>query len=168
MKLKLNEIVDLPGESIFFKYDLDLTDQEIHFGKPFTDPIHVAGSITNNAGVLSLKAECDSSIQFECDRCARETRKKYGLKIEAVLVESLESPEDYDNSEIILIENTAVDVDEVVRSAVILESDMKWLCSEDCKGLCQKCGRNLNDGQCECEAPTDPRLDKLKQLLNRD
>ncbi|MBR2488852.1 MAG: DUF177 domain-containing protein, partial [Clostridia bacterium] len=44
---------------------------------------------------------------------------------------------------------------------------MKHLCSEKCKGICSKCGKNLNDGKCECpEKEIDPRLQILADLLN--
>jgi uncharacterized protein len=82
-----------------------------------------------------------------------------------VLAETLESPDDIENSDIVLIENASVDIDEVVSSAIILESDMQLLCSEDCKGLCPVCGKNLNEGPCDCPPETDPRLEKLKQFM---
>ena len=41
----------------------------------------------------------------------------------------------------------------------------RMLCREDCKGLCPRCGKNLNEGPCGCSAPGDPRLAVLAQLL---
>ena len=44
---------------------------------------------------------------------------------------------------------------------------MRVLCSEDCKGLCPKCGRDLNEGECGCDLKEpDPRLAVLAQLLH--
>ena len=40
-----------------------------------------------------------------------------------------------------------------------------FLCSEDCKGLCAVCGKNLNEGPCDCKPEPDPRLAVLAQLL---
>ena len=49
---------------------------------------------------------------------------------------------------------------------VLVNWPMKVLCKEDCKGVCQFCGANLNEGQCSCKKPVDPRLEALKQLLD--
>jgi uncharacterized protein len=165
MKLKLNDIIDQPGTSIPFDYEADFRDLEINYSKPFVNPVHISGKVSNSAGVLLLKADCESVIRFICDRCAEESENDYSLSTEAVLAETLESPDDIENSDIVLIENASVDIDEVVSSAIILESDMQLLCSEDCKGLCPVCGKNLNEGPCDCPPETDPRLEKLKQFM---
>ncbi|MDY5613643.1 MAG: DUF177 domain-containing protein, partial [Dysosmobacter sp.] len=51
------------------------------------------------------------------------------------------------------------------RTAFILEMDTKTLCSEDCKGLCPRCGADLNLGPCSCKKEVDPRLAALAKLL---
>lgn len=168
MKLNLNEIIDLPGGVIPFEYDLVLDDLEINYAKPFERPVHVTGEVRNKAGVLQLEAECSAEIRFDCSRCTVTTVQDYALTVEAILAEGLQNPDDFENSEIVLLENATVNVDEIVRSAIILESDMKFLCSDECKGICPKCGTNLNKHECSCEADIDPRLEKLKQFLNKD
>ena len=42
----------------------------------------------------------------------------------------------------------------------------KFLCDDDCKGLCPKCGANLNEGPCECKKDIDPRFEALLSLLD--
>lgn len=165
MKLKLNEIIDSPGGAIPFDYEADFHELELSYVKPFVFPVRIRGTVSNTAGVLTLKADCETRIRFTCDRCAEETEKEYVLSTEAILAETLESPDDIGNSDIVLIEDATVNIDEVVEAAVILESDMQLLCSEDCKGLCDRCGKNLNEGPCGCETEIDPRLAKLRELL---
>ena len=58
------------------------------------------------------------------------------------------------------------DLDEVVTTAFVLAMDTKNLCSEDCKGLCAKCGADLNLGPCGCRPDVDPRWAALAQLLD--
>jgi len=54
-----------------------------------------------------------------------------------------------------------------VYSEVILDLPSKHLCKDDCKGICFKCGKNLNEGECDCETrEVDPRLAKLMELLD--
>ena len=47
----------------------------------------------------------------------------------------------------------------------MLNMDSRLLCREDCKGLCFRCGKDLNEGPCGCQAEADPRLAVLKTLL---
>lgn len=165
MLLRLSEIIDVPGGSIPFSYEADFSDVEISFSKPFVNPVKISGKVYNSAGVLHMVAECDTIIRLECDRCTDEVERPYSITVETILVEFLENPEDIENADIVVIEDATVDTDEVVRSNIILESDMRLLCSLDCNGLCPRCGSNLNDGPCDCEPEIDPRLEKLKDLL---
>ena len=71
--------------------------------------------------------------------------------------------------EIVLLEDGEVDVGDLARTAFILGMDTKTLCSEDCKGLCPRCGADLNLGPCSCGKEADPRLAVLARLLeNRE
>jgi uncharacterized protein len=58
-----------------------------------------------------------------------------------------------------------LNLDELVEEDVNLALPTKYLCKDDCKGLCSSCGKNLNNGQCDCKAPIDPRMEALLQLL---
>ena len=60
-------------------------------------------------------------------------------------------------------ENVRVYVDAVF----VLNFDSKLLCKPDCKGLCCRCGKNLNDGPCDCRKEPDSRFAALQQLLNK-
>ncbi len=59
-----------------------------------------------------------------------------------------------------------LELDEVVISDIILHYPQKYLCKDDCRGLCPKCGKNLNEGDCGCDrTQVDSRLEILKQLM---
>jgi uncharacterized protein len=57
-----------------------------------------------------------------------------------------------------------LDLGPLVRDAVVLELPMAPLCRPDCAGLCPRCGANLNEGDCGCVAPRDPRWANLDVL----
>ena len=90
----------------------------------------------------------------------------------AVVFHRGQIPEDVDEDDLVLLadaEEGAYDILPRVREAVILELPMRFLCSEDCKGLCPLCGANLNRGPCACgDREQDPRWEPLKKLLNND
>lgn len=73
-----------------------------------------------------------------------------------------EAPEDY-----LVLPDGALDLDEVCEGDIFLELPSKFLCRPDCKGLCPVCGKDLNEGQCQCDTKRiDPRLEVLKKLLD--
>ena len=61
------------------------------------------------------------------------------------------------------------DISESVFDTVLLSMDLRYLCKPDCKGLCSKCGADLNEEECGCaRVEIDPRLSILNQLLEED
>ena len=81
-------------------------------------------------------------------------------------VEPVES--ESDNIVYISPETDVIDISEDVRDYAILAIPMKKLCSEDCKGLCSRCGKNLNEEQCSCSGDeTDIRWMPLMELKNK-
>ena len=60
-----------------------------------------------------------------------------------------------------------LELDDIVISDILLSLPQKNLCKGDCKGLCQICGKNLNEGDCSCDKrEIDPRLEMLKQFMD--
>ena len=98
-------------------------------------------------------------------RCGEVYDADKTTRYDCVLAEARESDE---SDDIILLDNDEVDVEELARDAFILDMDTKFLCSEDCRGLCPGCGVNLNRENCRCKKAVDPRLAKLAQLLQKD
>ena len=76
--------------------------------------------------------------------------------------------EEGEDGELIPLENGQLDLDEAAATAFVLGMDTKNLCSDDCKGLCAKCGADLNLGPCGCGPDVDPRLAALAQLLDKE
>ena len=62
-----------------------------------------------------------------------------------------------------------LDVDEPLREELLLGFPLRLLCSEDCEGLCPKCGRPKREGDCGCVLKEiDPRLAVLKNFFDKD
>ena len=74
--------------------------------------------------------------------------------------------EDHDNPGVFPLQGTEVDAQDVLTTCFILDMETRFLCREDCKGLCARCGRNLNLGPCGCGKEIDPRFAVLEQLLD--
>ncbi len=162
MNIDLRQLFEVVDERQSFAYDLNLRDYELFNGKPFITPVAVEGVLKNVAGIVTLHYSVHFTMALKCDRCLKEFEQVFSEKFEHVLVNRLES----EDGDFILVEDMLLNLDELVISDVVLSMPSKILCSEDCKGLCPICGKDLNQGDCGCTEPEgDSRFDVLKQLL---
>ena len=170
MRLDIHEIINVPGASAPFNFEPDLSEAASGCVREIKQA-SAAGRVQNNAGVLVLSADVDVVLECTCARCLCEFERTIHHETETMLSESAESvaPEEpEENPDIYTFEGNSVDVGEFIATDFILSLDDRLLCSEDCKGLCENCGANLNDGPCTCKKETDPRLAALKQLLEEE
>ena len=164
MLLGLSKIIETPDSELPFRTELDLHDLQFGGSCPVQEPVRAEGSVRNVAGVLVLQATVSTTLHATCDRCAAEFQREVSYPVEAVLTRELED-EDAADEWTFLLDNDSADLDEILTTAFVLNMDSKLLCRPDCKGLCCRCGKNLNDGPCGCRPETDPRLAVLGQLL---
>ena len=145
MRLNVNKLLHTPGSGQDFHFEMDLRDQEFDGMYPVENPVVVDGRIHNEAGMLLLDLQADTTLHCVCDRCAEDFDEPKTVSYSCVLAEEKQFE---DSEDIVLLENDEVDLEEIARVAFILAMDTKHLCSEDCKGLCSGCGVNLNREAC--------------------
>ena len=162
MLIDVKSLLRTPGKQLDFQFELDLSDVEFADRYPISRPVRVEGEIRNTADILSLNMTARSTLDAVCDRCGKEFLRDKEVPFRCMLAEELQNE---DNDEIVLLEEGTVDEGDLARTAFILEMDTKTLCSEDCKGLCPRCGADLNLGPCSCKKEVDPRLAALAKLL---
>ena len=166
MRLSVKPILNTLGKSMPVQFSMDLSDVELGGNFPIREPVTVEGTVRNTAGMLELSLLSRTTLDCVCDRCAKEFRREKKVLFNCLLADEKQNEE---NDEIVLLENGEfVDVEELARTAFVLEMDTKILCSEDCKGLCPRCGADLNLGPCSCKKELDPRLAVLAKLLQND
>ena len=166
MLLGLSKIIDCPGASVPFSTSVDLSDLCFGVSYPVSEPVVAEGMVRNTAGVLVMTGEIATCIHGTCDRCANTFDREINLPINVVLVTEMANEENEDEW-VFPLEGDSADLDDIVRTVFVLNLDSKLLCKEDCKGLCHRCGKNLNDGPCNCQKELDPRFAALKQLLEK-
>lgn len=166
MLLGLSKIIDSPGASIAFSTSVDLSDLRYGVSYPVSEPVMAQGVVRNTAGVLLMKGSVTTTIHGICDRCAAEFDRDIDFPIDVVLVTELASEENEDEW-VFPLEGDSADLDDIVRTVFVLNLDSKLLCKDDCKGLCPRCGKNLNDAPCLCQKELDPRFAALGQLLEK-
>ncbi len=140
--------------SLLIDTEFDFSSEEFGGVFPFTTPVKVKGEIKNTAGIVTIEAEAVFSIDVCCDRCAEDITLDYEVPMEHGLVHTLN---DEENDDYILVEDMRLDLKELTLEDIYLALPGKFLCKEDCKGLCSQCGANLNEAPCNCEKEIDPR-----------
>ena len=166
MRLELRDIVHSPGSTLQFSENVDLSDLCYGTSYPVSEPVHAEGTVRNTADVLMMKGTITTRIHGVCDRCAADFTRDVESPIDVVLVEEL-SNEDSEDEWVFPLEADTADLEEIVRTVFVLNLDSKLLCSDDCKGICCRCGKNLNEGPCGCQKEIDPRFAALRQLLEK-
>ena len=141
-------------------------------GIDFPEEAHVRGSITDNAGYMRLCLSADLPYETECARCLAPTSGVFSLDFErTVATEGMLTEEQLEDNvdEYIVISDKVLDVDEQLREEILLCFPQKILCSDDCPGLCPKCGKPKRYGACGCpEKEIDPRLAVLKNFFSEE
>lgn len=120
------------------------------------------GDITNLSGKYTFKGSVVANICFYCNSCLKEFEKE--LKFDMLEVFSKENIDD----EIWLFssKDNIINLEEPIKTNILLNLSMKALCEEGCKGLCRICGHNLNEGDCGCDRDfIDPRFEKFLHLF---
>ena len=165
MKINLINLLNGEQDSLSVDYQLDLSDLIYGTYKPITDLVSVKGRLYSKADVLYLDLEIKFAFYGVCDRCAEDIKKDFSITINKIIVEELQN---IDNDDYIVVDNQLIDLDELVNEEVSLTLPSKMLCDDECKGLCPKCGTNLNVNKCDCKGDIDPRMEALLQLLDNE
>lgn len=123
---------------------------------------------------IRMRAAYDGHFAVPCARCLEpvehESKGEFDLIFRPLGAEDAGSEHSITASEteIGYYQNGSLLLEDVLREQVLLSLPAKTLCREDCKGLCPRCGKNLNSEACTCDtAPADPRWSALSDLSSR-
>lgn len=146
MVLQLKQLFDIKGDTKSFDYVISLESLKQYESYPFISPIAINGTLVNRAGVVVLDYSVKFTMKLNCDRCLSEFDREYSYTFHHLLVRST----NHDDDQYIECPESTLDLDELAISDILLQLPSKILCSEDCKGLCFKCGNNKNVSDCSC------------------
>jgi uncharacterized protein len=151
--------------------EIELEDE----GARLTSDATVEGSASRKGQEVRLRGVIETEVELLCDRCLTPALAPLAVEFDASFI-----PREIDagkgehvelQAEDLLLdayEGDAVDLDELVREQILLALPSRRLCREECKGLCPKCGADLNAGHCSCEqGEVDPRWAALADLKNK-
>ena len=134
MKVKIDEILE-EGLTLSEALDpvaLNLQTSELQFAIP----LKVAATFHKERDTVTVHVEAVGTQAIVCGRCLSVCSKSYGERFD--LGYSVK-------------DKVVLDVTSDVRQEILLSYPPKLLCREDCRGLCPRCGINLNEGDCTCK-----------------
>lgn len=135
MKIDTRKIPDegLTLTEEFSPKELDLDTEIIKF----SGPLKAKAVVSKSYGALSVNLALEAEMVISCSRCLEEINASFDKQLELhYAIDKLEP---------------VIDLDPDIREEIILNYQINPLCDINCKGLCPRCGRNLNSGECGCK-----------------
>ena len=163
--IELEPVFNNEGLTKPLDFSLDMSNVEYNGEFPFKTPVYIKGEVKNSTGIVTVSAKAEFTLNLTCDRCAVNFDRTFSVPCEHVLVTEVN---DENNDELIVVESLHFDLEPLVTEDILLSLPTKVLCREDCLGICHRCGKDLNEGSCDCEKEFDPRWDALLQFTDEN
>lgn len=152
--LKLKPLFDGEDGECPVETDIPQSNMDKYKGVgEFITPVTLRGKTVCRAGIVTLSYNLDYTVSHICDRCSAEFTRRYNQDYTHILVRGDEDNENLpDDDEYVYCSGETLDLGGLAISDLLLSMPTKILCREDCNGICPRCGKNLNDGDCDCES----------------
>lgn len=169
MQLNILSLRNFPGKTKLFPLNETLPDLTGDGAKvSFTKPLIGDLTVTNHERYYLVEGNLTTEVTVPCNRCL----ELFSLPLEINFSEkyypdyAFSKEEAVEGEEYNKFSGDTIDVTEQVINAVWLALPMVAVCQPECRGLCPRCGCNLNHESCDCaQESSDPRLEVLKKLL---
>lgn len=168
MKLSLSDITD-EG------FVLNLAEPLESANFKLRAPVRASLSIARTEAEIFVRGEAEISLELLCSRCVKTFAKDMVLDINAIYrpIAEFRKEDTHEVCEaeldLAFYEGDELDIDELLKEQIMLNIPMQPLCTESCKGICPRCGTDLNIVDCKCEhINTESRLEMLKNLLHHE
>ena len=135
----------------------------------YVRPVSLSGTYMLADETVIVRGVARAVIQSPCARCLRPTETSVEAELEEAFIRDTGEPLERDEDQY-LYSCHVLELDEAVRTALLLELPSRILCKEDCRGLCDQCGADLNINECSCQKDLTHRnpFSALASLLNED
>jgi uncharacterized protein len=138
---------------------------EVGLGEEFHGEVTVDAKLEKSGRQLFLKADVQATGEFSCDRCTAPFSLPLQVVFQMYYVWDPREAEVLDRYEVQVIPMglPVIDLADDVRQTLVLAVPLKLLCKAECKGLCARCGADLNEESCRCPPEgMDARWESLR------
>ena len=169
MLINLTDVLSCEEKVVKRTVETELQSFDISLGSfPLTEEKPLTLILTNlGDDKLLIEGEFSVKAQIPCDRCLTEVEVPIDVSFEKEVDMKLSAEgriDDLDETD--FINGYNLDTDQLVYGELLVNWPMKILCKPDCKGICRKCGKNLNDGPCGCDTvELDPRMAVIAEIF---
>jgi len=164
MKVQISDIIS--GKDRSKKIDYTFEIPQFDFEGDIIKPIgscEVVGVISADSDILIFIAKIKANLEMICSRCLDTFIYPIDIDIEERFTTNRSTEDD----EAIVVMDDVLDINEIVETSIISTLPIKRVCKDDCKGLCQECGCNLNYNTCSCnKEDVDIRFEALRGLFD--
>ncbi len=163
MKVDLRTLLKVNGNTL----DVHLKSSDQDFQKlnlqvEEIQGFELKGILVNASSVLKFKGKISFSYKKNCDRCLEIVESKVENELEECFYSERNQMKDIDY----FYFEKSLDFTKFIIDQIIMSFPTIHICSENCKGICPKCGVHLNHNECTCKfEDVDPRLSKFKDLI---
>ncbi|MGH9340727.1 MAG: YceD family protein [Acidobacteriota bacterium] len=158
--------------------EADFSEEQLKLKSDFIalrKPVRANFKVSISDDQLRVSGNLQAELDLSCARCSEAFPYSVQKKLELeywpdpnVEHEGEEIALSYPDLTIGFYRDEKLDLSAVVAEQIVLEVPMKTVCRPDCKGLCDQCGANLNEVECDCEREVqDPRLTALADLKKK-
>ena len=147
------------GEAIEFCTEYKPTENLLPYPNAELSNVSVRLTATFTKPNVLLQGTLSCYIRGFCDRCLAEISRQTDLSFNQIFYKDVADDEDG-----YVYSGSKLDATKAICDEIVLSLPIAFLCKEDCKGLCPKCGTNLNDGQCDCDVSRENAFAALKNL----
>lgn len=170
MLINLSELFTCEGKRKVYKVLTDLNTFEfsgdvykIKKAEPFE--LEIAGIGDRK---FTLSGGLSVTVEAPCARCLEPVSFVCELTFDRELVVGKREEQDEELDEESYLSGYNLDIDQLVRNELLLSLPIRILCSEDCKGICNRCGTNLNFETCTCDTRSlDPRMSVFQDIFKQ-
>lgn len=164
MKVDITDILRVNGSSVRLDFEERTPESEPVEGYTIDGPSSFDGTLTNINGMLQLDGRLKIAYRTACYRCLKPIEGRLDIRIRETFVNDGQKAGEIDAY---VFEGKLLDTDKAFEDNIILNLPMKQVCTGDCKGLCPKCGVNLNEASCNCgEDFINPQMEALNKFFN--
>lgn len=170
MKINVANLADRPGEEIPFEFTTTAGEIDaIADTYSFEGDIVVRGVYVHTGRCYRFTGQISCTKSFVCDRCLEPSSLQQVHDFNEEFQHGSEPVSGGEKAKIVnYFDGDVIDLSPVVRDVLLSDQPLNNICNADCRGLCLKCGANLNHGDCGCDRfVVDPRLAALQQLLEK-